>query len=203
MLGIVHDPAGIFALCGPFAGVTPGPGRSCHRRLRHHPGAAADPFRPAVGPHRSQAGHRSAGCCCSPWAAHRGEARLHLDGHRRPGIAGLPAPLLPRSWRWLADLTREEHRIKAMAMIGMSIGLSFALAMVLGPVLNAMDRCAGYLLGYGGAGPARHRWWWGLWFPRRREPRCIGTPRPCRAQFGRVLRDGNLLRLDFGILMLH
>ena len=29
-----------------------------------------------------------------------------------------------------------EHRVKAMAVIGMSIGASFALAMVLGPVLN-------------------------------------------------------------------
>ena len=35
-----------------------------------------------------------------------------------------------------ADLTREEHRIKAMAMIGMSIGLSFAVAMIAGPVLD-------------------------------------------------------------------
>ena len=35
----------------------------------------------------------------------------------------------------LSDLTREEHRSKAMAAVGGSIGLSFALAMVLGPVL--------------------------------------------------------------------
>ena len=35
-----------------------------------------------------------------------------------------------------ADLTREEHRTKAMAMIGMSIGLSFAVALVAGPVLD-------------------------------------------------------------------
>ncbi|HET7394826.1 MAG TPA: MFS transporter, partial [Gammaproteobacteria bacterium] len=36
-----------------------------------------------------------------------------------------------------ADLTREEHRTKAMAVIGMTIGLSFAVAMVVGPILNA------------------------------------------------------------------
>ena len=36
-----------------------------------------------------------------------------------------------------ADLIREEHRVKAMAIIGMSIGASFALAMVLGPLLNS------------------------------------------------------------------
>jgi predicted MFS family arabinose efflux permease len=35
----------------------------------------------------------------------------------------------------LADLTREEHRTKAMAMIGTSIGTTFAVSLVLGPVL--------------------------------------------------------------------
>ena len=35
----------------------------------------------------------------------------------------------------LADLTQEENRTKAMAVIGMSIGLSFMLAMILGPSL--------------------------------------------------------------------
>jgi MFS family permease len=34
-----------------------------------------------------------------------------------------------------ADLTREEHRTKAMAMIGMTIGVTFSLSMVLSPVL--------------------------------------------------------------------
>lgn len=35
----------------------------------------------------------------------------------------------------VTDLTREEHRMKAMASIGASIGLSFSVALVLGPVL--------------------------------------------------------------------
>ncbi len=35
-----------------------------------------------------------------------------------------------------ADLTREEHRAKIMAVIGMSIGVAFGAAMVIGPVLN-------------------------------------------------------------------
>jgi predicted MFS family arabinose efflux permease len=35
----------------------------------------------------------------------------------------------------VADSTREQHRTKAMAMIGGSIGLTFALAMVLSPVM--------------------------------------------------------------------
>ena len=36
----------------------------------------------------------------------------------------------------LSDQTREQHRTKAMATIGMSIGVSFAVAMVAGPLLN-------------------------------------------------------------------
>lgn len=35
-----------------------------------------------------------------------------------------------------ADLTRENHRAKVMAFIGMSIGIAFALAMVIGPLIN-------------------------------------------------------------------
>ena len=36
---------------------------------------------------------------------------------------------------YLSDLTREEHRTKAMAMIGGSIGLTFALSLVGAPLL--------------------------------------------------------------------
>ena len=35
-----------------------------------------------------------------------------------------------------ADLSREDHRAKMMAFIGMSIGASFAIAMVLGPLIS-------------------------------------------------------------------
>lgn len=35
-----------------------------------------------------------------------------------------------------ADLSREDHRAKMMAFIGMSIGVSFAIAMVLGPLIS-------------------------------------------------------------------
>lgn len=36
----------------------------------------------------------------------------------------------------LSDLTREQHRTKAMAFIGVSFGITFAIAMVLGPVVT-------------------------------------------------------------------
>ena len=36
----------------------------------------------------------------------------------------------------LSDLTRDEHRTKAMAIVGASIGLTFALSLVISPWLN-------------------------------------------------------------------
>lgn len=38
----------------------------------------------------------------------------------------------------VADLTRDEIRVRAMAMIGITIGLSFALAMVVGPLVSEL-----------------------------------------------------------------
>ena len=38
-----------------------------------------------------------------------------------------------------SDLTREEQRTKAMAMIGMTIGLAFFVALMLGPLLDRMS----------------------------------------------------------------
>ncbi len=35
-----------------------------------------------------------------------------------------------------ADLTREDHRAKVMAFIGMSIGMAFSVAMVVGPIIS-------------------------------------------------------------------
>ncbi|WP_117085875.1 MFS transporter, partial [Klebsiella pneumoniae] len=36
----------------------------------------------------------------------------------------------------LSDLTREQNRTKAMAFIGVSFGITFAIAMVLGPIVT-------------------------------------------------------------------
>ena len=42
-----------------------------------------------------------------------------------------------------ADLTREENRTKAMATIGMTIGASFMIAMMAGPVLGRLIGVSG------------------------------------------------------------
>ena len=49
----------------------------------------------------------------------------------------------------LADLTRDQHRTKAMAMIGMGIGLAFCIAMVLGPLISGYWGLSGLFLSNG------------------------------------------------------
>jgi MFS family permease len=44
---------------------------------------------------------------------------------------------------FVADLTHEENRTKAMGLIGLIIGLSFSLAMILGPVFNSWINVSG------------------------------------------------------------
>lgn len=101
-----------------------------------------------------------------------------------------------------ADLTREEHRIKVMAFIGITIGLSFAVSMVLGPILNGWIGVPGIfwltgLLAFIGIVVVRFR------VPDPIVSRIHRDAEPVASQFGRVLSDGQLLRLNFGIFTLH
>lgn len=101
-----------------------------------------------------------------------------------------------------ADLTREESRTKAMATIGMTIGLAFALALVLGPVLNAWVGVPGIfwftaLLALAGIGVL-----YGV-TPRPPATRSHRDTEAVPELFGRVLRNTELLRLDFAIFALH
>lgn len=101
-----------------------------------------------------------------------------------------------------ADLTQERHRTRAMAFIGMSIGMSFALAVVLGPMLEAAVGVPGIFWLTAGLAVLGI----GVLF--------VGVPRPPRQVvhrdseavpqlIWRVVSDPQLLRLDFGILAQH
>lgn len=100
-----------------------------------------------------------------------------------------------------ADLTREEQRLKIMATIGMSIGFAFAIAMVLGSILNEMIGVNGIFwltAVFALTGVVVTLFWVPdapLTFHRETEP----VPE----QFKTILRDHQLLRLDIGILILH
>lgn len=98
----------------------------------------------------------------------------------------------------LADTTRDEVRTKAMAVIGGSIALMFALSLVLAPLLAAWIGLGG-LFALTGAlallGIAVVIWWVP---PEPAQP----VYRP-RGSLTEVLRNGVLLRLDFGVFVLH
>lgn len=102
----------------------------------------------------------------------------------------------------LSDLTREQHRTKAMAMIGMSIGLSFAVAMVVGPVLTHLFGLAGLFWTTAGMALLGILITW-LVVPRTAGPLQHRESGVARQALGPTLRHPDLLRLDFGILALH
>ncbi|MFQ5488142.1 MAG: MFS transporter, partial [Gammaproteobacteria bacterium] len=102
----------------------------------------------------------------------------------------------------MADLTREEHRTKAMAVIGMSIGLSFALSLALGPILNSWISVPGIfwltaVLALGGIALLH------FGVPRVAHSSFHRDTEPVPAYFKAVLRNPDLLRLDLGIFTLH
>ncbi len=102
----------------------------------------------------------------------------------------------------LSDLTREEERTKAMALVGVSIGLAFSVSLVLGPLLGNLFGLAGifYLTAVLAvlAMVIVNRV-----VPQPHEPVAHLETRPARSMLGQVLRDGRLVRLDIGIFALH
>lgn len=101
-----------------------------------------------------------------------------------------------------ADLTREEHRTKTMAMIGASIGLVFALSLVLGPALYRSVGMAG-IFGLTGVLALAGIWVVAKIVPPEPAVHAGHAPDVGRAALAAVLGNPELTRLNFGILALH
>jgi MFS family permease len=98
----------------------------------------------------------------------------------------------------LADATRDEVRTKAMALVGGSIALMFALSLVAAPLLGGLIGLHGLfaltgLLALGGI--AVVIWWV--------PPEPVEHANRPRGSVAEVLKDAALLRLDFGVFVLH
>ena len=99
----------------------------------------------------------------------------------------------------VADLTREEVRTRAMAVVGITIGFSFAVAVLVGPPLAAAAGLSGMF------------WATACFALAGVAIALLVTPTPDHAvargvsgvNFKRVLRDSELLRLDFSVFILH
>ncbi len=102
----------------------------------------------------------------------------------------------------LADQTREQVRTVAMATIGLSIGVSFAIAMVAGPWLAAWAGLAGvfWFTALLTLVSLVVLWRWVPPAPRRLRHRDVGMD---RQQFKRVITRPDLWRLDLSIFALH
>jgi len=102
----------------------------------------------------------------------------------------------------VADLTDEENRTKAMALVGITIGLSFMIALVAGPIVANVIGVPGIfwlMVGLSFAGVAITE----FVVPNPPRIRVHRDAEAVPALIGAVLRDKELLRLDFGIFALH
>src|SRR6266705_7115078 len=68
------------------------------------------------------------GSFIAAWAS---DIHMVILGRAIQGAGAISAPVTA----FIADITREEHRTKAMAMVGGSIGLTFAVSLVAAPAL--------------------------------------------------------------------
>jgi MFS family permease len=98
---------------------------------------------------------------------------------------------------FIADATREEHRTKAMAMVGASIGLTFSVSLIASPVLYEAIGMSGIFALTGI-----------LSIVAILVVAFVVPPAPplihaTRVPFSTVLYDGQLMRLNFGVFVLH
>ena len=101
-----------------------------------------------------------------------------------------------------ADLTREEVRTKAMAMIGITIGITFSLSMVLSPLLNSLIGVPS-IFAMTGVLALLAMCVVKFVIPDPAITRFHSDTEASWGHFAEVLRNTDLLRLNFGIFTLH
>jgi MFS family permease len=126
-------------------------------------------------------------------AAMAGDIYMVIFGRVLQGAGAISAAVTALA----ADLTRDQHRTKVMAMIGSSIGLVFAVSMVAAPLLYAVIGMNGIFwltaaLALAAMGVV-------VWVVPEAPP----VPRANAGSFMDILRDGQLMRLNFGVFALH
>lgn len=102
----------------------------------------------------------------------------------------------------LSDLTRVEQRTKSMAVLGASIGISFGVALVIGPYINSYYGLSGIfwvtaLFGLAGILLVVS------FIPTPTTQSVNRDAQLVTAQIAEVLQHRELMRINFGIFMLH
>lgn len=138
------------------------------------------------------------GSFLAAYASYQENIHLLIVGRLLQGIGAVSSVVMAL----LADMTREEIRTRAMATIGASIGMAFAFGMVLGPFIAAHFGLAGVFLFTGILGIISLPYIiFGI-----KEP--LKVVHHYDAEFTSsylsvVLKDKNLLKMDFGMFVLH
>ena len=118
-------------------------------------------------------------------------------GRALQGTGAIAAPVTA----FAADVTREEHRTKAMALIGGSIGLMFAVSLVAAPALYPLIGMGGI---FGATGFLALAAVWVTLAVVPAEPASgASARRVVPGALRAVLRNAEQLRLNFGIFCLH
>lgn len=127
-------------------------------------------------------------------AAFAGDIYLVIAGRVLQGAGAISAAVTALA----ADLTREQHLTKVMAMIGSSIGLVFAISMVGAPLLFVSIGMPGIFALTGVLAVLA------IFVVIRVVPAAPAVPRqPTWQSFVEVLAHRQLLRLNFGVFALH
>lgn len=138
------------------------------------------------------------GSFLSAYASYTESIYLLIGGRLLQGIGAVSSVVIAL----LADLTREEIRTRAMATIGASIGMAFAFGMVLGPIVAAHFGIGGVFVLTGILGVISLPYIiFGI-----KEPKKIlhhDDAEFTSSYLGVVLKDSNLLKMDFGMFILH
>lgn len=121
-----------------------------------------------------------------------------IAGRALQGAGAVAAVILALA----SDLTREEQRTKMMASIGASIGMAFVLSIVLGPILVGWLGLSG-LFWLTGVAAVLGIVILYLLVPTPVKRRAGRDTRPNLRVMRELLKDGQLLRLDIGIFVLH
>ena len=132
------------------------------------------------------------------WAANATDLYMIIIGRSIQGAGAISAAVTAL----LADLTREEHRTKAMAMIGGTIALTFAASLVLGPALYHAISIPG-IFAMTGVLALLAILVVRFGVPDPRVSRFHSDAEAAPARLLGVLRNRELARLNFGIFALH
>jgi len=123
---------------------------------------------------------------------------MMIIGRAIQGMGAVAAVLMAS----VADLVTEEFRLRAMSIVGMTIGLSFTLSLIAGPLLASLFGVRGIFwtiaaLAVVGMLLVKFA------MPNIEKQQFQREAEADPSQFKEILKHPQLLRLDFGVFVLH